>query len=166
MPFVDSEQIDIIQTGDTTFQLVHPVAYRGKLQSFVVPAGQDTDLASVPVGLTWLIPRYGRWTKAAILHDYLWRTGVITKSDADGVFRRALRELGVPIHKRWVMWSAVRLASITKHGGLPGTPFKHLVSLAILWPTLVAFLAVPTLIVYLFSFLFWLFGKIVHVFDK
>lgn len=166
MPFIDTENIDIIQTGDTTFQLAHPVTYTGKVQSFTVPAGQDTDLASVPVGLTWLIPRYGRWTKAAILHDYLWRSGVISKSDADGIFRRALRELGVPIHKRWVFWSAVRLASIFKHGGGPGTPFKHVVSLAILWPVLVVFLAIPVTVVYLFTLLFNLFGLIVRVFDR
>src|SRR5438093_7156274 len=36
-----------------------------------VPAGFVTDLASVPVFLTWIFPRYGKYTKAAILHDYL-----------------------------------------------------------------------------------------------
>ena len=35
--------------------------------TFEVPAGFDTDFASVPTPFTWLVPRYGLYTKAAIL---------------------------------------------------------------------------------------------------
>jgi hypothetical protein len=41
----------------------------------------------------WFLPRYGRYTKAAILHDHQWRdlatNGEISWVDADALFRRA-----------------------------------------------------------------------------
>lgn len=43
--------------------------------------------------------------EAAIVHDLLWReyarTGRISYHDADGMFRRAMRELDVPFLRRW-----------------------------------------------------------------
>jgi hypothetical protein len=153
VPFLDAS-VDLIQTGDTEFELAHTVTYQGKDDTFVVPKGEGTDLASVPIGLSWLIPRYGRYTRAAVLHDYLWETNVVSKSDADGIFRRVLRELGVSALRRWTMWSAVRLASITKHHGAKGTPLKHWLSLLVLWPTLIAFIAIPTVVVYIFTFIY------------
>ena len=84
-----------------------------------LPPRFRTDFASVPRVVTWLIPRYGRYTKAAILHDYLCdvevRRETITRADADGVFRRALRELGVAFLRRWLMWAAVRLGGAKEH---------------------------------------------------
>jgi hypothetical protein len=154
VPFKDPF-IDLLQVGDTEFELAAPETYVGKTDTFVVPKGEGTDLASVPIGLTWLIPRYGRYTRAAILHDYLWsHPEMISKSDADGVFRRVLRELGVSALRRWTMWAAVRLASILKHHGAKGTPLKHWLSLLVLWPTLIAFVAIPTVVVYVFTFLY------------
>lgn len=37
----------------------------------------------------------GVYTRSAILHDYLLQTGVVPVRDADGLFRRSMRELGV-----------------------------------------------------------------------
>lgn len=165
MPFVEEEFIDIRQTGDTTFAVVAPFLYSGKHESFTVPAGQDTDFATVPSGITWLIPRYGRWTKAAILHDYLWRTGVVTKRDADGIFRRALRELGVPVYKRWLMWTAVRVTSILLHRGLRGTPFKDILFLVPFAIFNVILLAIPVTVVYIFKAVFGFLNWITSIFD-
>ena len=71
-----------------------------------------TDFASVPRFAVWLIPTYGRYTAPAILHDYLITdmipAGRISSADTDGLFRRAMRELGVPPVKRWLMWAGVR----------------------------------------------------------
>jgi hypothetical protein len=96
------------------WELVEGFGYKAKVDTFEVPATFTTDFASVPRMAVWLLPRYGRWTQAAILHDYLWhlsRMERFKKSDADGIFNRALRELGVPYLRRWVMWAAVRWAS-------------------------------------------------------
>lgn len=100
---------------DATFkkwELVEPLSYRGKRDRWTMAPGFRTDFASVPRVVTWLVPRYGRYTKAAILHDYLCDVEVparrISRADADGVFRRALRELEVAFLRRWLMWAAVR----------------------------------------------------------
>src|SRR5262245_37790872 len=98
----------------TLWTLVESFSYRAGQETFTVPAGFVTDFASVPRVFVWLLPRYGRWTQAAILHDYLRgvaRTGRIRKSDADNIFNRAMRELNVPFLRRWVMWAAVRFAA-------------------------------------------------------
>jgi Protein of unknown function (DUF1353) len=58
----------------------------------------ETDFASVPRVFVWFLPRYGRYTKAAILHDYLWReavpAGKLRLAEADVIFRHAMHELG------------------------------------------------------------------------
>src|SRR5690242_3006060 len=53
----------------------HPVVWRGIFGDHpvrvVVPVDFLTDLASVPRWLTWLVPRYGEYTRAAVIHDCL-----------------------------------------------------------------------------------------------
>jgi hypothetical protein len=95
-------------------KLLEALNYQGERDLFKVPAGFVTDFASVPGLFTWLVPRYGRFTKAAILHDFLCdeaKEGRFIRSQADGIFRRVMRELGVGFIRRWVMWAAVRLGS-------------------------------------------------------
>ena len=123
MPFVGDSDPLVRQVGDRDWEITEPLTYRGKEEEFVVPAGMRTDFASVPRAFVWFLPRYGRYTKAAILHDYLWRhrvadgTGRVSRRDADGLFRRVMRELDVPFLRRWIMWAAVRWAALTKRDG-------------------------------------------------
>jgi len=98
--FDDDTTVDVRQLDDVTWAVLRPLGYQAAHDRFIVPIGQRTDFASVPRVFVWLLPRYGRYTKAAILHDYLWRVAVpagrITLIDADGILRQAMRELGVP----------------------------------------------------------------------
>jgi hypothetical protein len=103
------------QDGDIEWVLVEPLAYQGNKDLFVVPTGSRTDFASVPAVFQWLIPRSGRYTRAAVLHDHLWEIAPqVSRADADGIFRRAMAELGVPFLRRWIMWAAVRVVSLVK----------------------------------------------------
>src|SRR4051794_29917086 len=73
MPFIGDVVVRELPAGEgSRWQLVEPLGYQGREQMFTVEAGFTTDFASVPQALTWLVPRYGRYTKAAILHDFLW----------------------------------------------------------------------------------------------
>jgi hypothetical protein len=96
--------------------LVDALVYRGRSQRFVVPTGFRTDFATVPRVIAWLVPRFGTYTLAAILHDWLCtegiRSGVVTSRDADGIFRRVMRESGVPVLRRWLMWAGVRWGAL------------------------------------------------------
>jgi len=78
-----------------------------------VPAGFVTDFASVPKLFWNILPPTGAYGKAAVIHDYLYRTGGLagkyTKADCDAIFYDAMGVLGVPNWKRWVMYVAVSL---------------------------------------------------------
>src|SRR4026208_2029529 len=104
--------VDVQAISEKRWKVLTPFIYRATNEVYTVPAGQETDFASVPRVFVWFLPRYGRYTKAAILHDHLWRDlasqGHMDFIDADGMFRRAMRELNVPFLKRWIMWAAVR----------------------------------------------------------
>jgi hypothetical protein len=75
---------------------------------FTVPAGFETDFASVPRFFWRIFPPHGRYGKAAVLHDFLYRTGAVARRDADHIFFDAMHELGVRFFTRWTIWSAVR----------------------------------------------------------
>ena len=127
---------------------------------------EGTDFASVPRAFAWFIPRYGRYTKAAILHDYLCRVAVpagrISRIDADGIFRQAMRELGVPFLRRWIMWAAVRLGALTDPAGRRkwwSESWRVALVAAIALPVVAPAAAVVTttlLIFYLFELLAWI----------
>ena len=138
------------------WRLEEPLGYRGRSDEFRVPAGFTTDFASVPQALTWLVPRYGRYTKAAILHDFLWREctqGRFAWADADGLLRRAMRELDVPFVRRWLMWGAVRLACIATRDvrSLWHQGAVALVQLLVVTVLGVAFVATPVVVVVAFT---------------
>ena len=120
----EPERVVVEAVDDDNWSVVEPFTYVGRTQRFPVVAGMKTDFASVPRVFVWFLPRYGRYTLAAILHDHLWRNeapaGRITYVEADGIFRRAMRELGVPFAKRWIMWAAVRWGALMKSGGRTG----------------------------------------------
>src|SRR5262249_35478592 len=71
--FPDGGAVDVREVDDNHWRVLKEFSYRGFRECFVVPAGERTDFASVPRPFVWFIPRYGRYTKAAILHDHLCR---------------------------------------------------------------------------------------------
>jgi hypothetical protein len=110
----------------------------------------------VPGLFTWLVPRYGRFTKAAILHDFLCdeaKEGRFIRSQADGIFRRVMRELGVGFIRRWVMWAAVRLGS--GWGVFQPNLWQFLLVLLIAAPT-AAFVLTPTVVILVALAVFWI----------
>jgi hypothetical protein len=119
--FAPDSEVEVRQDGDDQWITLRPLLYRGRSEQFEVPEKFGTDFASVPRPFVWFIPRYGRYTKAAILHDYLCRVkveaGALRRADADGIFRQAMRTLEVPFLRRWIMWAAVRLGALTTPKG-------------------------------------------------
>ncbi|UOY03038.1 DUF1353 domain-containing protein [Blastococcus sp. PRF04-17] len=142
---------------DETWALVDELVYQGNRQRFVVPAGFRTDFATVPRVVTWLVPRFGAYTLAAILHDWLvtdgLRSGAVTSNDADGIFRRVMRESGVPVIRRWLMWAGVRwgaLANPRRRAGWSSSAPGVLLISAVAAPLVVppGLLILPGLVVY------------------
>ena len=103
--------------------LTKSLTYHATMRDFTVEPPMRTDFASVPRMFVWFLPRYGRYTKAAILHDHLWQHEVghgISRREADGILRQAMRQLEVPFFRRWIMWTAVRWVSLFKRGDREG----------------------------------------------
>ena len=75
-----------------------------------VPELFMTDLASIPRLLTWLIPRYGRHSQAAVLHDWLYRNAGhgYNRRESDRMFYNAMVAMKVRKSRAFVMWAAVR----------------------------------------------------------
>ncbi len=73
-----------------------------------VPRGFETDFASVPRFFWRIVPPWGRYSPAAVVHDYLYFTGKVTRAEADRVFLGHMERLGVPLWKRTVMYRALR----------------------------------------------------------
>ncbi len=134
------------QVDPKSFRLAQPFRYNDGIRRFEIPEDDVTDLASVPRFLTWLVPRYGRHTLAALTHDFLQAAVGVSSEEADLIFRDAMGDTGVPLTRRWVMWSAVALRTQVNLGGarkwraLAWAGFFGIAAL-ILWPTLFLLLA-------------------------
>jgi hypothetical protein len=169
--FATDSTVDVREIDSTTWETLRALTYHGNTDDFVVPPHERTDFASVPRIFVWFLPRYGRYTKAAILHDHLWRVAVpngLSRLDADGIFRQAMRELGVPFLRRWIMWAAVRWGALTKPDGRRDwwkeawrVLLVSVVALPIMMPAaLVIVITLP--VFYLVELLVWLPLKITH----
>ncbi len=112
MPF--TSDLEVLETGINEWEVRRDLIYEGNPKygpPLVVPAGTDTDFASVPKLLRWFVPKYGKYNKATVLHDFLCKeatAGRFSRAQADGLFRRAMRELGVGYLRRRLMWVGVR----------------------------------------------------------
>ena len=75
-----------------------------------VPAGYRTDFASIPRLFWRVLPPFGRYGKAAVVHDWLCdvRPHICTSAVAAEVFLEGMTVLHVPVIVRMTMWAAVR----------------------------------------------------------
>lgn len=85
-----------------------------------IPNGYLTDGATVPSFLKRLVPTWGTYGAATIVHDYLCehlevvvkgQRVKITRAESDRIFLEAMEVLGVPKWRRYPMYIAVRLYS-------------------------------------------------------
>lgn len=90
-----------------------------------VPKGFVTDFASIPQLFWNILPPWGVYGKACIVHDYLYQGGVImeayptlpgvvihrdpTREEADNILREAMDALGVGWWTRNIIFRGVRL---------------------------------------------------------
>ena len=73
--------------------------------------GFITDGASVPKSLQWLYNPFGKYIKAAVVHDYLYsvynNTG-INRTLSDKIFRHIMKETGIDNRTRRKFYMAVK----------------------------------------------------------
>ncbi len=155
MPFLDS-RLSVIQQDDKRWTLAHPLMFKTGDMFFFVPVHYVTDFASVPRVVWWLVPRYGKYTAATVLHDWLITdllpTGHISSREVDRVFRTAMKDLGVSFARRWLMWAGVRWGAVfnpkRRAGVWRDLPLVFLVSALSLPFVLPALALIPSLLVF------------------
>jgi len=76
--------------------------------TFEIPAGFVTDFASVPRAFWRIVPPWGRYFPAAIVHDYLYSIHDRPKEAADKIFLLIMEALKIPAWRRHIMYRAVR----------------------------------------------------------
>lgn len=100
-------------------RLNKPLRYYSKLLDRVIeiPVGEVSDGRSVPwwTGVGFILYG-GRNCPAAWVHDYLYRTGTVSRELADAVFREALIAEGERPSAAAVMYGAVRTFGWWPHG--------------------------------------------------
>jgi hypothetical protein len=118
MPF--SGDSVAVQTSDgRTFRLLEPLVYSSPQHgsTTTVPAGFESDGASTPSSVWSIVPPFGQYFRAAVLHDWLYRETYLPREYCDSLFCEAMAELGVSALMRETIHAAVRL------GG--AAPFYH-----------------------------------------
>lgn len=91
-----------------TFVTLSPMTFfsAARQHEYTVPAGTETDGPSIPVLLAPLIGGTPG-LRAAVLHDYLIRSGDVPRETADELFREALHASGVDPNAADTMYRAV-----------------------------------------------------------
>lgn len=114
-----------LEPDGARFRILRQFGYRDPRYAtpFVVPADVATfrtDLASIPWFFAWLVPGLGTHIPAVLVHDALVvRRGEdpthigpeVDREEADRILRDAMASLGTPLVRRWLMWTAVILAT-------------------------------------------------------
>lgn len=91
-----------------TAVLLKPYAVYALGRVINVPAGFETDFASVPRVLWTIVPPWGEYFKATIVHDYLYVIGTVPRAEADAIFLELMERAGVSRLRRTVMYLGVR----------------------------------------------------------
>lgn len=82
---------------------------RNKKLTFKIPKGFVTDFASVPRVFWALLPPWGKYGKAAILHDYLYRNKPLKRSACDRIMFEAMEVLAVPYWQKYLIYYNLKL---------------------------------------------------------
>lgn len=117
--FLQPLQVEL-QPDRKRWRLLAPFSYLAPgIGPVEVPAGFETDFASVPRWpLTFaLLGQYGH--AAAVLHDWLYSTGQLPRAAADRLFLNALRSSGIARWRAWLMFAGARVGGARRYSHAP-----------------------------------------------
>ena len=138
--FTSDLKVKVLENGDKYQLLESFTYYRDKDRDLIlkVPEGYITDFATIPKIFWSIYPPFGKYTKAAVLHDRLcdaylnketWadvlvsdnlsdeaRAVKVRRVDADVIFLEAMESIGVPAFTRKCLYFFVRAYAIFKYG--------------------------------------------------
>lgn len=100
-----------VETTDGRFvKLIEDLVYTTKSGEVITaPAATLSDGASTPKILWAMIPPFGQYWLAAVLHDYLYRLSKLPKDYCDNILLEAMESLGVEWLLRETIYEGVHL---------------------------------------------------------
>lgn len=109
------------QITDSEWKLTYDFVYASEVldRIVVVPAGFVTDFASVPRLPFVYFLTAGVAVRAAVIHDYLYRSGNASRKEADKVFAEAMKITGQAAWRRGLMYVGLRLFGWTAYKSNP-----------------------------------------------
>lgn len=99
--------VQILDGGQTVI-LLNPMVVKVDRTTYVVPEGFKTDFASIPRIFWILLPPWGEYSKAAVVHDYFYATHIVSRKEADDLFLELMKYYKVSFIKRQAIYIAVR----------------------------------------------------------
>lgn len=87
----------------------YDVGAEGSSDRINVPMGFQTDFASIPRPFWVILPKWGNYGNAAVIHDWLYWSQGRPRRAADGVLLEGMLVLGVGVVVRSMIYWAVRL---------------------------------------------------------
>jgi len=100
----------ITPMGTGKFRLLLPLIYSNPYGcQYVVPRGFETDFASIPWFLHGIINKHGKYDVPAVLHDWLYSSGIASRAEADKIFMVTMKDAGVKEWKYRMMYIGVRM---------------------------------------------------------
>jgi len=110
-----TEPLTVTKLASGTWITATPFRYyvgeEGSNDFIDVPVGTETDFASIPRPFWSILPPDGKYSQAAVLHDFLYSQRKIHKrsrEECDNIFLEAMKVLNVNWWKRHAMHKAVR----------------------------------------------------------
>lgn len=99
------KSIKLENKSSCTWIVAEDYEYNG----IVVPKGFETDLDSIPrIPFIYAITK-GRAVRAAVIHDFLYRCSDYSRNNCDKIFKKAMKDEGVPYIYRKMIFYAVRV---------------------------------------------------------
>jgi len=83
--------------------------FLGGILICTVPEDFRTDFASIPRIFNNIFPKTGRYGKPAVIHDYRYFTGNVSRREADKEFYETMLSQNVSKWKAWLFYKAVRM---------------------------------------------------------
>jgi hypothetical protein len=110
--FKSNLKVELVSQDDDdipTWKLIEPLRYSSDIlnRTVEVPAGYETDFASVPRAPIAYFIAGNTGHRAAVLHDYLITSKEVERKIADSIFAEALSATGVDSWRKQVMYLAV-----------------------------------------------------------
>ena len=93
-------------------RLTSPLRYLDRHgRMWVVPAGFHSDSASIPLPFRAVLPRNGRYCRAAYFHDWLFVTRPVGLHEANNLMMDAMRDDRVRRTQRWPIRAGLMVGS-------------------------------------------------------